>query len=206
MTSTTDRTKGWKSQRTGPPKTRAYTPREVEAKWKSFKIGGGVTYRAVLGMAKDAGADLREMRRRLEPQAQTAERTFSGAATAEKVQETVSTPPEELFQTWKVIDPFELPARDFVYGGHYIRKFASLTVAPGGLASHLLSWPSASPSHPEGRYLAPCQCGGKRSFITTPKTHTMKSSGAFWPFSTATTSRKTKLSVGSFWRLDVTAS
>lgn len=115
-----------------------YTPREVESKWKSFKVGGGVTYRAVLGMAKKAGADLREMRRRLEPSATySEERTFSGA-TATKIEETITTPPEELFQTWQVIDPFDLPARDFIYGGHYIRKFASLTVAPGGLGKSSL--------------------------------------------------------------------
>jgi hypothetical protein len=117
-----------------------YTPREVEAKWKSFKVGGGVTYRAVLGMAKSSGADLREMRRRLEPRPHTDDdwKTFSGAATAEKIEETVAAPPEELFQTWQVIDPFDLPARDFVYDKHYIRKFASLTVAPGGLGKSSL--------------------------------------------------------------------
>jgi hypothetical protein len=113
-----------------------YDPRELESKWKSFKVGGGVTYKAILGLAKEAGADLREMRRRLEPQPEAL--TFSGAATAQRVEITVSAPPEELFQTWKVINPYDLPARDFIYGGHYIRKFASLTVAPGGLGKSSL--------------------------------------------------------------------
>lgn len=113
-----------------------YDPREVESKWKSFSIGGGITYKAILGLAKDAGADLRDMRRRLEPEIDVL--TFSGAATAKRVEITVSSPPEELFQTWQVINPYDLPARDFIYGSHYIRKFASLTVAPGGLGKSSL--------------------------------------------------------------------
>lgn len=42
------------------------------------------------------------------------------------------------FKSWETIDPLTLPARDFVYGKHYIRKFASVTVAPGGLGKSTL--------------------------------------------------------------------
>jgi hypothetical protein len=42
------------------------------------------------------------------------------------------------FKSWKPIDPLSLPPRDFIYGKHYIRKFASVTVAPGGLGKSTL--------------------------------------------------------------------
>lgn len=47
--------------------------------------------------------------------------------------------PRPLFQSWEVMDPAALPPRDFIYGQHYIRRFASLTVAPGGLGKSLLA-------------------------------------------------------------------
>lgn len=42
------------------------------------------------------------------------------------------------FKSWEPINPLALPPRDFVYGNHYIRKFASVTVAPGGLGKSTL--------------------------------------------------------------------
>lgn len=47
-------------------------------------------------------------------------------------------PPEPPFRPWKVIDPLSIPRREFIYGNHYIRKFASVTVAPGGLGKSTL--------------------------------------------------------------------
>jgi AAA domain-containing protein len=41
-------------------------------------------------------------------------------------------PREPLFRSWEVIDPAALPPRDFIYAWHYIRGFASVTLAPGG--------------------------------------------------------------------------
>lgn len=38
---------------------------------------------------------------------------------------------------WK--DPSTLPRRDFIYGVHYIRKYVSVTVAPGGLGKSSLT-------------------------------------------------------------------
>lgn len=42
------------------------------------------------------------------------------------------------FRSWQVTDARSLPARQFLYGNHYIRKFASVTVAPGGLGKSTL--------------------------------------------------------------------
>lgn len=36
------------------------------------------------------------------------------------------------------IDPSAIPPRDWIYGGHYIRKFVSTTVAPGGVGKSSL--------------------------------------------------------------------
>lgn len=44
-----------------------------------------------------------------------------------------------LFQGWEEIDLSLLPRRDWLYGNHYIRKFCSLTIAPGGLGKSTLA-------------------------------------------------------------------
>ncbi|MFQ8433495.1 AAA family ATPase [Amaricoccus sp. W119] len=44
-----------------------YSPHEVEAKWRSFEAGKGVSYRSVLHMAKQNGADLRREKPRPTP-------------------------------------------------------------------------------------------------------------------------------------------
>lgn len=44
-----------------------YNPREVETKWKSFEPGKGTTFKSVLWLAKQNGADLAAIRRKLEP-------------------------------------------------------------------------------------------------------------------------------------------
>lgn len=43
-----------------------------------------------------------------------------------------------LFQTWQNVDFAALPPRDFIYGKHYVRSFASATIAPGGLGKSSL--------------------------------------------------------------------
>ena len=50
-----------------------------------------------------------------------------------------------LFRPWEVIDPLTLPPRDFIYGRHYIREFARVTLAPGGGSKSTISWASPSP-------------------------------------------------------------
>lgn len=42
------------------------------------------------------------------------------------------------FRSWQEIDPATIPPREWLYGNHYIRKFASVTVAPGGLGKSTL--------------------------------------------------------------------
>ncbi|MDD9727211.1 AAA family ATPase [Roseovarius sp. SK2] len=42
------------------------------------------------------------------------------------------------FRSWEEMEEESIPARDFLYGNHYIRKFASVTVAPGGLGKSTL--------------------------------------------------------------------
>lgn len=43
-----------------------------------------------------------------------------------------------LFQSWEETDPATIPRRQWVYGHTYIRKFCSITVAPGGLGKSTL--------------------------------------------------------------------
>lgn len=49
-----------------------------------------------------------------------------------------NTPSVAPFKPWEPINPLAIPRREFVYGKHYIRKFASVTVAPGGLGKSTL--------------------------------------------------------------------
>ncbi|MBB4571734.1 AAA family ATPase [Rhizobium leucaenae] len=35
--------------------------------------------------------------------------------------------------SWKLLDPKSIPPREWLYGHHYIRKFVSVTVSPGGV-------------------------------------------------------------------------
>lgn len=42
------------------------------------------------------------------------------------------------FQSWQIEDFAAIPRRQWLYGNHYIRKFCSLTVAPGGLGKSTL--------------------------------------------------------------------
>lgn len=42
------------------------------------------------------------------------------------------------FRSWQPIAETSIPAREWLYGNHYIRKFASVTVAPGGLGKSTL--------------------------------------------------------------------
>lgn len=42
------------------------------------------------------------------------------------------------FRSWQPVAETSIPAREWLYGNHYIRKFASVTVAPGGLGKSTL--------------------------------------------------------------------
>lgn len=74
--------------------------------------------------AADAGENLRDVMRGM----------MGITAEAERI----GAPPTAPFTSWAVVDPRSIPPRRFLYGSHYIRKFASVTVAPGGIGKSLL--------------------------------------------------------------------
>jgi AAA domain len=47
--------------------------------------------------------------------------------------------PRVTAKVWQWRDPCTIPPRQWLHGGHYIRKFASATIAPGGLGKSTLS-------------------------------------------------------------------
>jgi len=56
------------------------------------------------------------------------------AVQPEVLEESTTSSAQPIFITpFKWIDPATLPRRDFVFGTHYIRKYVSVTVSPGGL-------------------------------------------------------------------------
>lgn len=86
-------------------------PNERPAKWDAAD-------------AADAGEDLSTIIRTM--RAPTAEAERNGV------------PAVAPFRSWSAVDPRSIAARTFLYGKHYIRKFASVTVAPGGLGKSTL--------------------------------------------------------------------
>ena len=48
-------------------------------------------------------------------------------------------PDTEIFKSWQPTDANDIPAREFLFGAHYIRKFVSGTVAPGGIGKSTLA-------------------------------------------------------------------
>ena len=42
------------------------------------------------------------------------------------------------FQSWSVVDAMTIPPRRFLYDNHYIRNFASITIATGGVGKSTL--------------------------------------------------------------------
>jgi hypothetical protein len=48
-------------------------------------------------------------------------------------------PPRVVLPSWKPIDPFTLPPRDWLYGKHFQRGIVSATVAPGGVGKTSLN-------------------------------------------------------------------
>jgi hypothetical protein len=74
-----------------------YNPHEVETKWKSFEAGKGTTYRSVLYLAKQNGADLSEMARK-ERAAQTFEIATHVTQTAAETPQDEEGDPLEWFE------------------------------------------------------------------------------------------------------------
>lgn len=117
-----------------------YNPREVETKWKSFEPGKGTTFKSVLWLAKQNGADLSEMARRehgaAEPAAQAMQAQVPSAITTAEVE-------DDKAPTWPTplteFDELALPRREWVYGTSYIRKYVSVVAAAGGIGKTSLS-------------------------------------------------------------------
>lgn len=116
-----------------------YSPREVETKWKSFETGKGTTYKSVLWLAKQNGADLSEMARKqsaaAEPAAQAMQSQVPSAAPPEADEDAAPTWPTPLTE----FDEMALPRREWVYGTSYIRKYVSVVAAAGGIGKTSLS-------------------------------------------------------------------
>ena len=74
--------------------------------------------------AASAGEDLRALMREMLGNTAEAERNGSPAVAP--------------FRSWVATDPLTIACRTFLYGKHYVRKFASVTVAPGGLGKSTL--------------------------------------------------------------------
>lgn len=111
---------------------------EVADKFASFTPGGGVTIRTLFDMARKAGADLGDLRPKgYKPDPAKwfeVEEPFifegetQGAAKA----------PEFRASPFVWRDPARIPPREWLFGKHLIRGFASLTVAPGALGKSSL--------------------------------------------------------------------
>jgi len=121
-----------------------YKPKEVDAKWRSFK-GTGVSYSTLFHFAKQYGADLSEIGRkhRTEPVEQMMQSALPEAA---KAHETPAQPVGEADESqseWPTevqeINALALPRRQWVYGTTYIRKYVSVTASAGGIGKTSLA-------------------------------------------------------------------
>lgn len=114
-----------------------YSAHEVETKWKSFEAGKGTTYRSVLYLAKQNGADLSEMARK--------ERAANTFEIATQVTQTAAEPQhsDEDKPTWPTpltrFDEASLPRRKWVYGTCYIRNYVSVVASAGGIGKTSLA-------------------------------------------------------------------
>lgn len=128
-----------------------YDPREVEAKWRSFEVGRGVSYRTVFAMAREHGADLGAMARKRNER-DSAESPFgrplhedfeirrAEVQAERKAPEPADLPP---FDTTPLdrASIRNIPPRRWLYGRKLIRGFCSAVVSPGGGAKS--TWTTA---------------------------------------------------------------
>lgn len=125
-----------------------YTPKEVEAKWRSFEAGRGVSYRTVLHLAKEGGANLRELRRKHQPQASTFNATGHTASVDFGADKELR-PSFSFDDSDKAATEFDLSGltaddlshiapRRWLYGRKLIRGFCSIIASPGGIGKSAL--------------------------------------------------------------------
>ena len=122
-----------------------FNPKEVDAKWRSFK-GTGVSYSTLFHYAKQYGADLSEIGRkhRTEPVEQMMQSALPEAAKPpEQPAQGVSVAEDEPATEWPTaveeINALALPRRQWVYGTTYIRKYVSVTASAGGIGKTSLA-------------------------------------------------------------------
>jgi hypothetical protein len=126
-----DVAKDWSSQ------DGRFNPREVEAKWRSFEVGKGVSYRSIFHLAKQNGADLAEMAKKHRPQTAPiknqelnpfAEMTDAERAAVEPI----------MFKPWGHRDLAAIPHPQFLYADFYARGYTSVTLAPPKVGKSML--------------------------------------------------------------------
>lgn len=118
----------------------SYDPREVAAKWKSFK-GDGVSYTTLFHHAKQGGADLSEMARKHRPdpvaeRMQAQNHAMSIALEPEQPdqpQQEEAKAQGEWPTPYDMFDASILPRREWIYGYDYIKKYISVTASAGGI-------------------------------------------------------------------------
>jgi hypothetical protein len=142
--------------------------KDVHQHWRSFR-GQGVSMGTLAKMARDGGADLAEIAIRHKPHTPLDAEALAAVAaiirhpdgTLTDADGVVIEPESTIAQPFVWQDPASLPQRQWIYAGHYIRKFVSLTLAPGGVGKssltmgEALSMATGQPTlhvKPEGRF------------------------------------------------------
>ena len=122
----------------------SYDPKEVAAKWKSFK-GSGVSYTTLFHHAKVNGADLSEMARkhrkdavaealsRQVPDPVVKSEPIHIAMEPEQPQRAPEKQSSSYPTAYDMFDSAALPRRQWIYGTHYLRGFVSVLASAGGV-------------------------------------------------------------------------
>jgi hypothetical protein len=117
-----------------------YSPQEVEAKWRSFEVGKGVSYKTVFGLARSHGANLSELGKKHRPRAEAVRAPRDPQVTQfrDMTDEEVEAILPALFRPWVVKDLSAIKPTEFVYSDFYARGYTSLTVAPPKVGKSML--------------------------------------------------------------------
>lgn len=116
----------WNDNKAIPP----WAPEEL-----ARKVANAFAYANHPAGAHDATAEFSPV-----PDAEAIMKPHAAQPTPQAATIDPSTPiPDAPFAPWTYTDPSSIPKREILYGNHYIRKFASATVAPGGLGKSALA-------------------------------------------------------------------
>lgn len=115
----------------------SYDPREVEAKWRSFEVGKGKTYKSVFHAAKMNGADMSAIARMGKPASLASPLNGFAIATHYTPETGKADAPKAMQTTWPTpYDDFDeegIEPRQWVYANHYLRSFVSVLASAGGI-------------------------------------------------------------------------